>query len=78
MRCETDILSPEAAVRTVALGCIENATFRSGKPASEGTLIGLDCLNWRQPELISRSLFRKHSRMKKQIALINPPVTNLI
>jgi hypothetical protein len=65
-------------VRTLAPRCIENAIFRSWKLAAGGTLIGLDCLNWRQPELISRSLFRQHSRMPRQIALINPPVTNLI
>jgi hypothetical protein len=35
-------------------------------------------LDWRQPELISRSLFRGHSRMPRQIALMKPPVKNLI
>jgi|ERR1700687_666068 len=47
MSCEADILGPGSPVRTLAPRSIENAISRSGKLASEGTLIGLDCLNWR-------------------------------
>jgi hypothetical protein len=78
MSCETDILGPGSPVRTLAPRCIENAILRSRNLASGGTLIGNDCLNWRQLESMSRSLFSQHSRMPRQIALINPPVTDLV
>jgi hypothetical protein len=76
MRCETDILGPGPPVQTLAPRVRRECHFPSGKPASKGILIGLDCLSWRQPELINRSRFRQHSRMPRQIALVSPPVTN--
>jgi len=54
IRCETDMLAPGiACAERWSPGCIENANLPSGKPATDGILIELDCL--RIPEQLQRA-----------------------